>query len=39
MSIKDVDIFGVPIIAIFSKEGCISLVVKGKSFHVTHKHD
>jgi hypothetical protein len=22
-----------------SKEGCISLVIEGKKFHTTHKHD
>jgi hypothetical protein len=38
-SIKDACKLRVPIIAKFSKEGCISLVTKGKSSCTTHKHD
>jgi len=38
-SIKDVYRLGVSIIAKLSKEGCISLVVRGRPFHIAHKHD
>ncbi len=30
---------GVLIIVKLSKEGCISLIARGGSFHITHKHD
>jgi hypothetical protein len=36
-SIKDACRPRVPIIAKLSKEGCISLIAKGKPSHVTHK--
>jgi hypothetical protein len=39
MSIKDACKLGASVIARPSKEGCISLAVGGKSFHITHKHD
>jgi hypothetical protein len=39
MSIKDAYKLGVSITIRLSQEGCISLVTKGRSFHVTHKHD
>jgi hypothetical protein len=39
MSIKGACRFGVPTIAKLLKEGCIFLVVKGRPFHATRKHD
>jgi hypothetical protein len=39
MSIKDANRFGVLITAIFSKEKCISLVIGGRPFCTTHRHD
>jgi len=39
MSIKDVYRLGVSVITKLSKEGCISLAVGGRPYHVTHKHD
>jgi hypothetical protein len=39
MFIKDACRLGVPIIVKFSKERCISLTTRGRSFRVTHKHD
>jgi len=39
MSIKDACRLGAPIIAKLSKEGCISLAIGGKPFHVAHKYD
>jgi hypothetical protein len=39
ISIKDACRPRLPIIARLSKEGCISLVVKGKLFCVARKHD
>ncbi len=39
MCIKNAYKFGVSIIARFSKEGCISLIVGGRPFRVAHKHD
>jgi hypothetical protein len=39
MSIKDACKLGVPVIARFSKEGCISLVAGGRLVCVTRKHD
>jgi hypothetical protein len=39
MSIKDAYRPRVLIITRFSKEGCISLVARGRPSHVTHKHD
>jgi hypothetical protein len=38
-SIKDAYKHGVSIIAIFSKEGCISLTVGKKPSCASHKHD
>jgi hypothetical protein len=38
-SIKDVYKHGVPVIAKFSKEGCISLIVRKKPSCVAHNHD
>jgi hypothetical protein len=38
-SIKDACRFGVLIIVKLLKERCISLVARGKPFHVAHKHD
>jgi hypothetical protein len=39
MSIEDAYKPRVPVIAKLSKKGCISLIIGGKLFHVTHKHD
>jgi hypothetical protein len=39
MSIKDACKPRAPIITKFSKEGCISLVARGRPFHTSHKHD
>jgi hypothetical protein len=38
-SIKNAYRLGALIIVKLSKEGCISLAIKGKSFHIAHKHD
>jgi hypothetical protein len=39
MFVKDAYKLGVPIIARFSKEGCNFLVIGGKPFHTTCKHE
>jgi hypothetical protein len=39
MSIKDACKLGAPIIVRLSKKRCIFLVARGRSFHVTCKHD
>jgi hypothetical protein len=39
MSIKDACRFGALVIARPSKQGCISLAIGGKSFHIARKHD
>jgi hypothetical protein len=39
MSIKEGYGLGVPITAKLSKERCISLVARRRSFHTTRKHD
>jgi hypothetical protein len=38
-SIKNACRLGASIIVKLSKEGCISLAIKGKSFCTAHKHD
>jgi hypothetical protein len=39
MSIKNICKLGALVITKLSKEGCISLVIGGRSFHTTCKHD
>jgi hypothetical protein len=39
MSIRNAYKHGAPITIRLSKDGCISLTVRGRSFHIAHKHD
>jgi len=39
MSIKDACRLGVPVTDRLLKERCISLSIRGRPFHVAHKHD
>jgi hypothetical protein len=39
MSIRDVGRLEMLVITKISKEGCISLAIRGRPYHAAHKHD